>query len=131
MNLIKVRSLGMVFTFQMEEPHILNFPTKDHWRYPSKLEWIEEGLKYFADKYKSLNIKSIAFPKLGTDKGGLEWEDVKDLMEKYLGNIDILVYVCYDNKPDLIEQKMIQEVNTLSYSPKLRKMLEKTKLKNM
>jgi len=78
-----------------------------------------------------LNIKSIAFPKLGTDKGGLEWEDVKDLMEKYLGNIDILVYVCYDNKPDLIEQKMIQEVNTLSYSPKLRKMLEKTKLKNM
>src|SRR5271167_400618 len=24
---------------------IINFPTKGHWRYPSKIEWIEDGLK--------------------------------------------------------------------------------------
>lgn len=28
-----------------EEPWVLNFPTKFHWKYPSKLEYIELGLE--------------------------------------------------------------------------------------
>ena len=72
---------------------IINFPTKDHWKYPSKLEYIEKGLNDFVKNYKSWNIKSIAFPQLGCGKGGLKWNDVKYLMEKYLTDLDIGIEV--------------------------------------
>ena len=75
---------------------VLCFATKEHWMYPSKLEWIESGLALFTHKfedgkytYEKFGITSIAFPKLGCTNGKLNWEDVKKLMEKYLTNIDL------------------------------------------
>ena len=69
---------------------ILCFATKEHWMNDSKLEWIERGLIFFVNNYKSLGITSIAFPKLGCTNGNLNWEnDVKPLMYKYLQNLDI------------------------------------------
>src|SRR5690606_32814023 len=58
---------------------IVNFPTKNHFARPSKLEWIERGLKHFVSTYGSWSFQSIAFPKLGTDHGRLNWKDVKTL----------------------------------------------------
>ena len=85
---------------------IMNFPTKEHWKSPSKIQWIDEGLKYFVNNYKSMKIQSIAFPKLGTNNGGLDWNDVKILMEKYLEPIDLMVYICLDesNEAEGIEK---------------------------
>ena len=71
----------------------MNLPTKNHWRNPSNICYIEEGLKYFIENYKKVNIDSIAFPKLGTNNGGLDWNDVKTVMEKYLKRADIDVYI--------------------------------------
>ena len=68
---------------------IVNFPTKWHFKYPSKLEWIDQGLNDFLISYKKQGITSVAFPKLGTSNGGLNWEDVRKLMEKYLSKADI------------------------------------------
>ena len=78
---------------------IVNFPTKADFKYPSRIEWIELGLKKFVEVYETLGISSIAFPKLGCSNGGLEWELVKQLMEKYLSNINLTTYVCLDNLP--------------------------------
>lgn len=74
---------------------ILLFPTKEHWRSPSKIEYIEKGLETFRKKYLDMGITSIAFPKLGTGNGGLKWEDVQPVMEKYLKRlvIDIYIYI--------------------------------------
>jgi O-acetyl-ADP-ribose deacetylase (regulator of RNase III) len=80
------------------QPWIVNFPTKNHWKYPSKVEWIEQGLQYFADKYKQGGITSIAFPKLGCDKGGLDWNIVNELMTKYLDPLNIEIYICLDRE---------------------------------
>jgi len=95
-----------------EDLWIMNFPTKDHWRSPSKIEYIEAGLKYFVSNYKKVNIESIAFPKLGTNNGGLKWKDVNALMEKYLSKLDIDVYICLDKKkePEGKEKEMIEKV---------------------
>ena len=74
-----------------EKYFLLFFPTKKGWRKPSKLEYIEEGLK---DLKQTINIlgcvgrPSIALPQLGCGCGGLKWEGVKPLMEKYLENLD-------------------------------------------
>src|SRR5271156_2583847 len=39
---------------------IINFPTKKHWRNPSKLEWIRDGLEDLRRVIAQKNIKSIA-----------------------------------------------------------------------
>lgn len=80
---------------------IVCFPTKQHWRNPSRLEWIEEGLIDLVDVLKHnypLNpdrLYSIAIPKLGCANGGLNWDDVHPLMLRYLEPlpIEVRIYV--------------------------------------
>lgn len=78
-----------------QKKYIINFPTKKHWRNPSKIEYIEEGLKDLVRIIEENNFESIAIAALGCGLGGLEWENVKILIEKYVGNlegIEILIY---------------------------------------
>lgn len=89
-------SIGKIDYFTATDKTIVNFPTKQYFKYPSRLEWIEAGLKDFVLTYKEHNITSVAFPKLGTLNGKLDWRIVKNLMEKYLSNIDADVYICLD-----------------------------------
>jgi O-acetyl-ADP-ribose deacetylase (regulator of RNase III) len=77
------------------EKIIINFPTKTEWFLKSKYEYIEEGLKELAKVIEENKIKSIAIPPLGCGNGGLRWDKVKALMEKYLGHltsVDILIF---------------------------------------
>lgn len=96
-----------------EKDKIINFPTKKHWKYPSKIEWIETGLQYFLDNYQKWEIESVAFPKLGCDLGGLDWSDVDKLMNFYLSQIeDIKVIICLDEAEDQgIVAKMLEMIN--------------------
>lgn len=56
---------------------IFNFPTKKHWRQPSRLEWVVEGLVDLRRQVQELGITSIAIPPLGCGHGGLAWEEVR------------------------------------------------------
>lgn len=102
-------TIGKLMIWYEADHTILLFPTKEHWRNPSKLEYIEKGLMAFSRRYVEYNITSIAFPKLGCGNGELNWEEVKPLMEKYLKNlpIDIYIYVGINNKiaPEHKKQK--------------------------
>ena len=93
---------------------IINFPTKDHWRSPSKLSYIVNGLKWFVDNYEELGITSIAFPPLGCGNGGLNWELVGPLMYHWLKDlpIDIEIYAPFGTKtyqltPEYLEENLI------------------------
>ncbi len=69
--------LGEPYLFRdLAETMIVNFPTKDHWRSPSRLADIERGLDYFVDHYLEWGVTSIAFPPLGCGNGGLDWSEV-------------------------------------------------------
>ncbi len=83
-----------LFTKEKNAPWILNFPTKFHWKFPSKIEWIELGLQKFVETYEKKGITSIAFPLLGTQNGGLDSNEVKQLMTEYLikCSIEIEIY---------------------------------------
>ena len=72
---------------------IVLFPTKQDWRSQSRIEYIEEGLRSFACDYIPEGIPAVSFPMLGCGLGGLNWGDVKPLMEKYLQDVDIPVYI--------------------------------------
>jgi O-acetyl-ADP-ribose deacetylase (regulator of RNase III) len=61
--------------------YIIHFPTKKHWRSPSKLEYVKEGLVDLVKQVQTLSIRSIAIPPLGCGNGGLAWADVRSLLE--------------------------------------------------
>ncbi len=56
--------------------YVTHLPTKEHWRNPSRLEWIESGLEALVAEIRRLEIASVAVPPLGCGLGGLRWEDV-------------------------------------------------------
>lgn len=75
--------------------HIINFPTKKHWRDPSKIEYIHDGLKDLVHTVRALHISSIAIPALGCQNGGLDWATVKPLIVqafKSLEDVRTLLY---------------------------------------
>jgi len=105
--------IGKIYYFQSDKL-IINFPTKNDYKFPSKLEWIELGLQDFIKTYKKYNIKSVSFPLLGCGNGGLNPDIVKKMMEKYLSNLDIEVVICLDkNNPEGKELEMINSFNRL------------------
>jgi O-acetyl-ADP-ribose deacetylase (regulator of RNase III) len=85
---------GRLLLYRTPHKWVLNFPTKRHWRQPSRLEDIEAGLQIFGATYTEQGITSVAYPQLGCGNGGLDWEDqVRPLMERYLGCLPIDVYI--------------------------------------
>lgn len=77
---------GTMFVFDsgglIKPNYIVNFPTKDHWRGKSRIEFIREGLVDLTAQIKRLGIRSIAIPPLGCGNGGLEWVEVRKLIEQ-------------------------------------------------
>jgi len=88
---------GKMFVTQVHEldgPRwIVNFPTKQHWRTPSRMEWIVEGLQDLKRFLIEQQVKSIAIPPLGAGNGGLEWAEVREQIEQSLGDLDIDILV--------------------------------------
>jgi len=107
--------------------YVLNFPTKKHWKYPTKIEYLEKGLQKFVDTYKQKEILSIAFPLLGANKGGLSEKISIDIMKKYLEKVEIPVEIWYfdpNAKDDLYEDfkdKFLKlDIETIKEQSKLR-----------
>jgi O-acetyl-ADP-ribose deacetylase (regulator of RNase III) len=67
---------------------VINFPTKQDWRGKTRLEWIVSGLKDLQQVIRERGITSIALPPLGCGNGGLNWDDVRPLIEQALGSLD-------------------------------------------
>jgi len=102
---------GKVFIFDtgdlFDDPkkiqrYLINFPTKDHWRSKSKMSYIEEGLDDLLVKLGNLNIKSVALPPLGCGNGGLNWGQVKSLLEEKLSKIQSIDFHIYDPKENIL-----------------------------
>lgn len=81
-------SIGNMFVFhtgRLENPRfIINFPTKRNWRQKSRLEDIHLGLVNLVEVIRDLGIHSIAVPPLGCGNGGLDWGQVRPLIENSL-----------------------------------------------
>lgn len=99
--------IGKLWLYKNESCWVLNFPTKQHWKYPSKLNYLQRGLDKFMQTYKDKGIQSIAFPVLGAAKGGLSEDQVLNLMEDYLKDCTIPVEV-YQYDPTATDDLFIQ-----------------------
>ena len=72
---------------------IVNFPTKDHWRQPSKYEYIEQGLQWLRDFVAKRGNVRVAVPALGCGHGGLDWSRVRNMIETSLGDLDAEIII--------------------------------------
>ena len=72
---------------------ILNFPTKWHWRNPSRLSDIETGLRFLSERAHGWGIQSLAIPPLGCGNGGLNWNEVLPLIKNHLTPLGIPVEI--------------------------------------
>ena len=94
-------NVGNLWLYKTTNKWILNFPTKRHWRQPSRPEYIEKGLEKFAETYHIHGINSISFPLLGCGNGELDWDtQVQPIMERYLRELPITVFIHLQNRRD-------------------------------
>jgi len=84
-NKIKI---GKLWLYKLKDRWILNFPTKKHWKYPSKDEYLKKGLEKFVESYREKGIKSIAFPLLGASHGGISKDESLKILEGYLEKVE-------------------------------------------
>ncbi len=100
---------GTPYVYQGNGISILNFPTKDHWRSPSRLSYVMDGLNWFVDNYEKYGIDSIAFPPLGCGNGGLTWNVVGPIMYQKLSKlpIDIEIYAPFGTSQREITEEFL------------------------
>lgn len=73
---------GGIFVTWRQQSHnnpkaLVNLATKDHWRDPSKLEWVVSGLESTANFLnREPELGSVAIPAIGCGLGQLQWEEV-------------------------------------------------------
>ena len=82
--------IGKVFvteTHQLFPKYIVNFPTKKHWRFPSKYEYIKLGMEDLVHWLEKEDVKSIAIPPLGSGNGKLDWIKVKEIIISHLNTL--------------------------------------------
>ncbi len=93
-------AIGKMFVtetnFLTNPKYIINFPTKQHWKGFSKLEYIVSGLDDLVSVIKFLKIKSIALPPLGCGNGGLQWSVVKPIIVAKLSTLENLEVIVYE-----------------------------------
>lgn len=104
---------GKMFVFetgQLTGPrYIINFPTKRHWKGKSRLEDIIAGLDDLVAVIRRNGIRSIAIPPLGSGLGGLDWQDVKPLIESAVQPLEEVQIVIYDPKGAPSSERMVHK----------------------
>ncbi|UTA66857.1 macro domain-containing protein [Emticicia sp. 21SJ11W-3] len=109
-------TVGKVLSVKEKGKIIINFPTKNKWRENSKYEYIESGLNNLKQEIINLGIDSISIPPLGCGNGGLNWFQVKDLIQDSLNDIsdkcEIIIFEPSNNLNFKANSKAAPKLNT-------------------
>lgn len=76
--------------------YVINFPTKRHWRNPSRMEDITSGLAALAGEIRSRGIRSVAVPALGSGLGQLDWQEVRREIQAGLEGLEDVRITVYE-----------------------------------
>ena len=111
---VRIGSMFVTQVYELNGPRwIVNFPTKMHWRDPSRLEWVVAGLQQLRSFILEKGITSIAVPPLGAGNGGLHWPDVRAEIERALGDLPILIEV-YEPSAEYLNVRKARGIETLT-----------------
>jgi len=94
---VRVGSMFVTPGMELGGPRwIINFPTKENWRNPTKLKWVESGLEDLKRVIRDNGIRSIAIPPLGCGNGGLDGNVVGPVVEDALRDLEGVEVVVYE-----------------------------------
>jgi O-acetyl-ADP-ribose deacetylase (regulator of RNase III) len=94
---VRVGEMFVTASVELDGPRwIINFPTKQQWFQPTKLEWVRSGLVALKAAIREKQIQSIAIPPLGCGNGGLDWAVVRPLIEDALAELKDVEVVVYE-----------------------------------
>ena len=82
------------FYYEMSINKILvSLPTKNHWRAPSRYEYVRRGVSSLSAYAKANCWHSIAIPALGCGLGELQFETVCDIIKKQFAGFSGLIEI--------------------------------------
>lgn len=87
-----------LYKYKDRQYHVMSFPTKQHWRFPSTTKRIEQSAIEILKVVNDLNLKKIYLPPPGCGCGQLKWEyQVEPILHRWLDDrfIVILKEGCY------------------------------------
>lgn len=93
-------NIGQLTSFKAKNGKtIIHFPTKYHWKNPSKYSYIEAGLENLAYHIKhsgnETSYLSFAIPPLGCGLGGLNYNFVHELIQTILSEFKTITFELY------------------------------------
>lgn len=111
---VKVGQMFVTETGELDGPRwIINFPTKDHWRGNSRVEWVESGLEDLKRILRERKIRSVAIPPLGAGNGGLDWPTVKARIETALSDlqdVEVVIFEPTDKYQNVAKRAGVQKL---------------------
>lgn len=91
---------GSVFAWMgADGKYVVNLMTQEaaygHGEKPGKAttEFVGHALRELAKLAKAEKLRSIALPRLATGVGGLDWAEVKPLIARHLGELQVPIYL--------------------------------------
>ena len=95
---------GDVFDYNYGKGHVYNLGTQQTWRTKAKLEYIERSVVGMLELASGDNVSKIALPAIGAGLGGLQWKDVKAVLDRVSAaypNIDLYVVEAYERNDSM------------------------------
>ncbi|MEN3753692.1 macro domain-containing protein [Mangrovibacter sp. SLW1] len=112
---------GKMFVFETRmltgPRYIINFPTKRHWKGKSRIEDIVAGLEDLVSVIQRYDIRSIAIPALGSGLGGLDWNEVKPLIESAVQPLEAVQIEIYEPKGAPSSDRMVHKTEVPRMTP--------------
>ena len=102
---------------------VANIATKEDYKAPSKIEWIERGVKSLREILSSNGYKSVALPKLGAGLGKLNWDVVEDVIVNAFHGEDFEVIICKDISAGEFERSLISSLVRANLPPRMKSLL--------
>ena len=110
MCLNKTFRSGDVYDYDYGIGHVYNLATQQHYCIAgqlAKLEYIETSMEKMMQLADKSGVRSIAMPKIGAGLGGLNWVEVKAVIEKVATNhnkVDLYVVENYSPAKCLVKE---------------------------
>ena len=94
-------TLGDVYAYQHERGYIFNLGTQTSWRTRAELLAVKSSLEKMLSLAEKYELTKIALPRIGAGLGGLNWQEVKEVIEEVGSrHLSIQLYIVEKYKGD-------------------------------